>query len=1308
MDVDAEREQIRWEIEELKRSLEELPSIEVNVSDTSLESGSNDEEDTEDDDESNPQADTEGDPRLWNGDSEGDVDLPRTPDTCLQMNLVYQEVIQEKIEEINLLLAQNKEHQEKLTCELSGSKGTRSGDGKVLPANMFLGHFMKPYFKDKTSGVGPPANSDAREKARQGIKSFEELITIKWKTREKQLLRQSVASDSLHRLLQPKLLKLDYLNGKRAKTKDDVARQIFDKQIQETEREIRDINLLPEGALLGNRFDKRDWEKIANINFEGTRNAPELRKFWQNSEHPSISKREWGEEEIQQLQEVAARHSCLDWQAIAQELGTQRSAFQCLQMFQAHHKAFKRSEWTPEEDQMLLQLVQDMRVGGHIPYRKIAYYMEGRDSAQLIYRWTKRVDPQLKRGAWTPEEDALLLKAVAKYGQREWYKIRTEVPGRTDLQCRDRYLNSLHYDIKKGKWSEEEERKLVELTEKYGTGRWAKIASELPHRSGSQCLSKWKVLLGYRKNRSRKWAEKKPSRKRRASPRPVESSSSSGGGSEDSELDPELDGSGSEEEEPKGRPAKAAAGQWRVPGIDLWVPTRKGPAQPRPGELASVTLLSKGFDENRKRKPLPSDAPADEGEGPLGTEAGASERARVGVEAAAAEEKEASAKSSSSRRDSWKVSLAYVKSVLRRETFELQKRSRELHRRRRFDPGRPAGRAPRGNHRGPPAGQWKMTLYRRLMIAVTPWTGSTVQALALRAKEEASRRSKAELIFQQLQAARLASTPLFTLFIQAAPARDANAQPSLQLSKKFIPLRAKEGPGAPPHPWQALLAPRPPQKPKTVSELLRAKRLREAEAKKAAQKRLLLAPRLLLPAPALVLQQPAVAPIASPAARLAGPTRAQALPALASLPPHPSPGSSCPPRKETAASNERDGPESARPRETQAVQAADGAPRWRLPPEQAQLPLQLSVAAAPRPVASGSKEGPCPGPRSPASSVPTQGASQPGSRPILPLTWVLSLQDLLPLALVSVPPPGKQPPGTPGTPPDQGPAAEAPLPKTAAPSTAPLATQPGVPSPGAPSSSLLKEGGPQQTEVSLPPAAPQEAQSRLPTACPPAPPSRPSTPPPVPPSGSAGWKRPPQPHRAACPPAPPPREEKVAPDYRLISLEEAAAVKKWALGEAARAPAPGSGLPYLPPFLSSLRTLSALLLHKEALEGSAASLVTPALEEEEAGGALRAAVQRQLRENPAYRLLRARFLAAFTFPAALATLPPFRVTTTLSGAQSNQEGDSSLSEEEEEEETEGAPEAHQGPGTERAAPDGLGPPGIRRSTRLRKRRRRWP
>lgn len=40
-----------------------------------------------------------------------DIHLPQSLETCLHMNMVYQEVIQEKIEEITLWLAQNREQQ---------------------------------------------------------------------------------------------------------------------------------------------------------------------------------------------------------------------------------------------------------------------------------------------------------------------------------------------------------------------------------------------------------------------------------------------------------------------------------------------------------------------------------------------------------------------------------------------------------------------------------------------------------------------------------------------------------------------------------------------------------------------------------------------------------------------------------------------------------------------------------------------------------------------------------------------------------------------------------------------------------------------------------------------------------------------------------------------------------------------------------------------------------------------------------------------------------------------------------------------
>ncbi|XP_069775776.1 snRNA-activating protein complex subunit 4 isoform X3 [Narcine bancroftii] len=427
-------------------------------------------------------------------DDEGD-DLPEDPETCLQMNLVYQEVIVEKLQDLELLLTHNKEQQAEIMSDLAG-QGVEKSKSAKSQSFLFLGHFMKPYFRDKVTGLGPPANEDTKEKATQGIKSFEEFLVPSWKQREKDKLKVSVANDSTQRLLQPKLLRLEFLNKKLEMSRNEKDKNFFRKQIGEIEREMEAINQMTQRQLLGNRFDDHDWIKIANIDFDGSRSAEDIKRAWQNHEHPSINRAQWSSQETQQLIEIAERVGCVDWEWIASELKTNRTAYMCLQKYQELNKDLKKRAWSRKEDQMLTELVQKMRVGNFIPYTKIAYFMEGRNGSQLLHRWSKTLDPSVKKGPWSPAEDALLLKAVAKYGKRDWFKIQEEVPGRVDSQCRERYMYCLNHNIRKGKWTPEEESDLKALIEKHGVGKWSKVASELTGRTDTQCSSKWKTLEG--------------------------------------------------------------------------------------------------------------------------------------------------------------------------------------------------------------------------------------------------------------------------------------------------------------------------------------------------------------------------------------------------------------------------------------------------------------------------------------------------------------------------------------------------------------------------------------------------------------------------------------------------------------------------------------------------------------------------------------------------------------------------------------------------------------------------------------------
>ncbi|KAK7165013.1 hypothetical protein R3I94_003408 [Phoxinus phoxinus] len=472
-DLETERQRIQREIEELENTLGANAALAGVLQDSEHGTGSSDEDSDEDDDK---------------------LDLPQNVETCLQMNFVYQEVLKEKLSELEKLLKENQQQQKEIEAQLSGPS-TSSSSAQGLPSQkLFLGYFMKPYFKDKLTGLGPPSNPETKERLSHGTRPIDELKIRRWEGWQKTLLSNAVATDIMKRMLQPKLSKLEYLSAKMSRV-DNEGKEELKKQIEFIEQEIAKISTLKDDQLVGEQHDDHDWEKISNIDFEGLRQADDLKRFWQNFLHPFINKSVWKQDEIDKLKGIVEEFNCCHWDKIAKALGTNRTAFMCFQTYQRYiSKTFRRKEWTPEEDQILKDLVEKMRIGNFIPYMQMSYFMVGRDGSQLSYRWSSVLDPSLKKGPWSKEEDQLLRNAVAKYGTREWGKIRIEVPGRTDGACRDRYLDCLQENVKKGPWSKEEVELLKQKVEKYGVGKWSKIASEIPNRIDCQCLNKWKLM----------------------------------------------------------------------------------------------------------------------------------------------------------------------------------------------------------------------------------------------------------------------------------------------------------------------------------------------------------------------------------------------------------------------------------------------------------------------------------------------------------------------------------------------------------------------------------------------------------------------------------------------------------------------------------------------------------------------------------------------------------------------------------------------------------------------------------------------
>nr|GMD01096.1 transcription factor MYB16 [Ipomoea batatas] len=91
----------------------------------------------------------------------------------------------------------------------------------------------------------------------------------------------------------------------------------------------------------------------------------------------------------------------------------------------------------------------------------------------------------LKKGPWTPEEDLKLLAYIQEHG----HGLQ-----RCGKSCRLRWTNYLRPDIKRGKFSLQEEQSIIQLHALLGN-RWSAIATHLPKRTDNEIKNYWNTHL---------------------------------------------------------------------------------------------------------------------------------------------------------------------------------------------------------------------------------------------------------------------------------------------------------------------------------------------------------------------------------------------------------------------------------------------------------------------------------------------------------------------------------------------------------------------------------------------------------------------------------------------------------------------------------------------------------------------------------------------------------------------------------------------------------------------------------------------
>ncbi|XP_064458670.1 snRNA-activating protein complex subunit 4-like isoform X2 [Ornithodoros turicata] len=359
------------------------------------------------------------------------MDLVPSIQNCLSMNHAYQEMLLEAIEELQVMLQSNRDTQREMIIQLKAKKTVpKPATAGSRWYTRSLVIFQHPYFKD-VNGMRAPPNMDEKTKKEMGELDPYIKAPKQWTKKEHQRLKQYVRANLLDMATENRRDSIGRVAIMDKSSASELARKL--------EEDIKALKNLPTKKLMKTVNRPLDWLRISAVDAKWT-------------------------------------------------------AFQCCQRYHGKLTSrIKNGPFSPDEDKELLLMITLCRTGDDIPWSQVAYHMEGRTRTQLYYRWERALNPLLRRGKWSREEDVMLIAAVQAHGRR-WTRVKDFLPGRTANQCRERYVNSFSGNYVFGHWSAEEDAKLIDLVEKYGPGKWALISSEMPWRNDNMVLMRYKRL----------------------------------------------------------------------------------------------------------------------------------------------------------------------------------------------------------------------------------------------------------------------------------------------------------------------------------------------------------------------------------------------------------------------------------------------------------------------------------------------------------------------------------------------------------------------------------------------------------------------------------------------------------------------------------------------------------------------------------------------------------------------------------------------------------------------------------------------
>ncbi|KAG6586996.1 putative myb-like DNA-binding protein [Phytophthora cinnamomi] len=249
--------------------------------------------------------------------------------------------------------------------------------------------------------------------------------------------------------------------------------------------------LIQRGDLLANAQEKRHDNSLSRPRSSSARKTT-------SSPVISAKRSSWTPQEDEKLCKLAQQLGASSWSEIATHFPA-RDRKRCRERYVNHlaPSLAASRDWSAADDEKLLQLRRAMRS----QWAKMARQFAGRSAESVknrclvLARRTEERRPSRKRAPaqrWTAAEKTKLRALIETHGAKNWLFIASQLPGRTDLQCLQQWHRTLNGGVVKGKgtWTESEDRLLLEKVETIGR-KWTQVAAFLPGRVGNQCRERF-------------------------------------------------------------------------------------------------------------------------------------------------------------------------------------------------------------------------------------------------------------------------------------------------------------------------------------------------------------------------------------------------------------------------------------------------------------------------------------------------------------------------------------------------------------------------------------------------------------------------------------------------------------------------------------------------------------------------------------------------------------------------------------------------------------------------------------------------